>query len=126
MDETAADMSDKFINAKTVPRNHDDLRSILTSPVMYCAVPDKVLAGMMYAEMAGMWFKYGMTYPVGGSGAIAHHLADFIERQGGHILLNANVDQITVSKSMFSKPTATGVSALVSGDTLPPKRVFYR
>ena len=56
----------------------------------------QVLAGMMYAEMAGIWFKYGMTYPVGGSGAIAHHLADFIERQGGHILLNANVDQIIV------------------------------
>ncbi len=43
------------------------LRSIIMSPVMYCAVPDNVLAGMLFAEMAGMWFAYGMTYPVGGS-----------------------------------------------------------
>ena len=51
MSETAADMSEKFIK-------DPDLRAILTSPVMYCAVPDKVLAGIMFAEMAGMWFKY--------------------------------------------------------------------
>ena len=118
MSQNTFDMCSKFIQ-------NDDLRAILTSPVMYCAVPENVLAGMMFAEMAGMWFKYGMTYPVGGSGAIAHHLAGYIEEQGGHILLNANVDGIYVDKEKFSKATATGVSAEISGTQLPPTRMDF-
>jgi prolycopene isomerase len=120
MSQTAAEMVGPFIP-------DGDLRSILTSPVMYCAVPDKVLAGIMFAEMAGMWFKFGMTYPVGGSGGIAHRLADFIERRGGRILLNADVDRILVEPKPngWSKPRATGVSALVSGAVLPPTRLTY-
>ena len=75
-----------------------------------------------------MWFKDGMTYPQGGSGFVAKLLADYIEKQGGHILLNANVDEILVEQGggLFKKPTATGASALVSGATLPPVRVTYR
>merc|ERR1719262_1879781 len=87
----------------------DNLTSILTSPAMYCAVPDKVLAGLLYAEMAGMWWKYGMTYPVGGSGGIAKHLADYIEAKGGKIVLNTEVQEIFTDKYGLNGRRATGV-----------------
>jgi all-trans-retinol 13,14-reductase len=49
----------------------------------------------MHAMVARHYFSGG-AYPVGGSGAILEHIAPVIERAGGQIAVNAEVDQIGV------------------------------
>ncbi len=67
----------------------------------------------VYCLIAHLERRWGVHFPMGGTGSLVNGLVRLIQRQGGSVRCNAAVAQITVAGG-----AATGVQ-LASGDTLP-------
>jgi phytoene desaturase len=65
-----------------------------------------------YCLIAHLERTYGVHYAMGGTGALVRGIVGLIERQGGELRYNADVEEITVAEGR-----ATGVR-LASGETL--------
>jgi phytoene desaturase len=71
----------------------------------------------IYALIAFLERKWGVTYAMGGTGALVRGLVSLVEGLGGTLRLGADVAEITLDES-GPRPRATGVR-LGSGETIP-------
>jgi phytoene dehydrogenase-like protein len=62
----------------------------------YFGLPPDRLSGFYYMNAAGSYFRYGGSYPYGGSQAISDDLARFIEKNGGQIRYENRVESVLV------------------------------
>lgn len=89
-----------------------DLRAILSfHPLLIGGNPFRTTA--VYGLIPELERRWGVHFPMGGTGALVTGLCDLIEGQGGRIECNAEVDEILVENGR-----AGGVR-LVSGEVVP-------
>ena len=84
-------------------------------PLFIGGNPFKVTA--IYSMIAHLEREYGVHWAMGGTGALVKAMAKLVERQGGAILLNTPVDEITCESGR-----ATGVR-LADGRAIPASSV---
>lgn len=90
----------------------DRLRQILSfHPLLVGGNPFSTTS--IYTLIAFLERKWGVHFPIGGTGALVKGLCDLIEGNGGTVRCNADVEKILVEKGK-----ATGVR-LRSGEVLP-------
>ncbi|MCX6622358.1 MAG: NAD(P)/FAD-dependent oxidoreductase [Acidobacteria bacterium] len=83
--------------------NNAELIGLLTSQWGDYGLPPAQSSFGIHATVAGHYFE-GASYPVGGAARIAETIAPVIERNGGRVVVSAEVDRILVSQGR-----ATGV-----------------
>ena len=97
----------------------------MPSPIPLClyflsqGMPADGTVGAVMAYMLADWYRPNvkLDYPKGGSGAIAEALVRGIQKHGGHVLVNAHVEAITLDE----RGGATGVR-LRGGQTVRARR----
>lgn len=97
--------------------NNKELIKVLTGQYGDYGLPPKKSSFSMHAALVRHYFSGG-SFPIGGSSQIVETIAPVIEKSGGTILINAEVDKILVENN-----TATGV-LMVDGKTLHAKRII--
>ena len=83
--------------------DNEELIKVLTGQYGDYGLPPKQSSFVMHAAVARHYFSGG-SFPIGGSSQIAKTIDTVIEKAGGTILINAEVEKIIVSNN-----TATGV-----------------
>ncbi|WP_425057162.1 phytoene desaturase [Rhodovulum adriaticum] len=108
--------ADKSVYAHAASRVQDErLRMALSfHPLFIGGDPFNVTS--MYILVSYLEKEFGVHYAMGGVAAIAKAMAEVIEWQGGTLLMNTEVDEITVEKGKRSYKT-TGVR-LASGEEI--------
>ncbi len=88
--------ADRSVYAHAAKRVKDErLRMALSfHPLFIGGDPFRVTS--MYALVSHLESQFGVPYAMGGVAAIAQAMARVIEEQGGHVKLNAEVDEIVV------------------------------
>lgn len=72
------------------------LKGIVSAQWGYYGLPPSKLASIYYAAPMYSYLTGGGFYPKGRSQTISNAFVDFIEKRGGHVLLNTRVSQILV------------------------------
>lgn len=94
---------------------NDKLRTILSfHPLLVGGNPFSTTS--IYALILFLERKWGVHFPIGGTGALVDGLVKLIESQGGAIRLNQSVETLTVSDET-PKPRVTGVR-MENGDEI--------
>jgi len=70
------------------------LRSVMSVFCGYYGLPPSKLSGFYYMVATGGYFRYGGSYPAGGSQAISNAIAELIESNGGEVRLSTRVAQV--------------------------------
>jgi prolycopene isomerase len=70
------------------------VRSLLSVFWPYYGLPPDKLSGFYYMNATGGYFRYGGSYPEGGSQAISNALVDTIEENGGEVRVGVEVARI--------------------------------
>jgi all-trans-retinol 13,14-reductase len=78
--------------------SNERLIGVLTGQWGDYGLPPGESSFAMHAMVARHYFSGG-AYPVGGSGAILEHIAPVIERAGGQIAVNAEVDEVIIENN---------------------------
>jgi phytoene desaturase len=91
---------------------HDKLRQVLSFHTLLVG-GNPFTATSIYALISFLERKWGVHFPIGGTGALVNGLLDLIEGQGNQVVLEAEVDEILVDRGR-----ATGVRTK-DGEVIP-------
>ncbi len=97
--------------------DNEELIKVLTGQYGDYGLPPKQSSFVMHAAVARHYFSGG-SFPIGGSSQIAKTIDRVIEKAGGTILINAEVEKIIVSNN-----TATGVK-MKDGKVFSAKKII--
>ena len=97
--------------------DNEELIKVLTGQYGDYGLPPKQSSFVMHAAVARHYFSGG-SFPIGGSSQIAKTIDTVIEKAGGTILINAEVEKIIVSNN-----TATGVK-MKDGKVFSAKKII--
>ncbi|MBI4965131.1 MAG: NAD(P)/FAD-dependent oxidoreductase [Desulfomonile tiedjei] len=70
------------------------LKSVMSVLCGYYGLPPSKLSGFLYMTATGGYFRYGGSYPAGGSQAISNAITELIESKGGQVRLGTRVAQV--------------------------------
>jgi phytoene dehydrogenase-like protein len=84
-----------YLNAHV---SNPKLRAILSSSCGSFGLPPDTLSGFYYMTAFGSRVRHGTSYPEGGSQAISHAMAEFIENHGGELRFKTRVEKVLVQE----------------------------
>jgi len=93
------------------------LRSLMSIFCGYYGLPPSKLSGFYYMVATGGYFRYGGSYPAGGSQAISNAITELIESKSGEVRFGTRVAQVLTKDGR-----ATGVKTS-AGESLTAKAV---
>ncbi|MFZ5867311.1 MAG: phytoene desaturase family protein [Thermodesulfobacteriota bacterium] len=93
------------------------LRSVMSVFCGYYGLPPSKLSGFYYMTATGGYFRYGGSYPAGGSQAISNAITELIESKGGQVRVGTRVAEVLTKDGR-----AVGVKT-AGGESLTGKAV---
>lgn len=90
------------------------LRSVMSIFSGYYGLPPSKLSGFYYMVATGGYFRYGGSYPAGGSQAISNAITELIESKGGEVRLGTRVAQVLTRDGRAMGVKTSGGEALTA------------
>ena len=117
--------------------NNEELIKVLSGQYGDYGLPPKESSFVMHAAVARHYFAGG-SFPVGGSSEIAKTIDKVIEKAGGTIIINAEVDEIIIKnnkaigvnmkdgKSFFAEKIISGAGIMTTYNKLIPEKIVEK
>jgi len=90
------------------------LRSVLSVFCGYHGLPPSRLSGFYYMVATGGYFRYGGSYPAGGSQAISNAIAELIESKGGQVRFDTRIAQVLTKDGRATGGKTSGGESLTA------------